>query len=107
MKPLRVSSTSDPSATAGAIANGVRECGSSELQVIGPRAVNQAVKAIAIARGYVAPSGMDLYFTPGFTTIEVAESEKEKTAIHFSIQARHKLVSQRISAPDRRSVEEC
>jgi stage V sporulation protein S len=102
---LRVSSTSDPSATAGAIANGVRECGESELQVIGPRAVNQAVKAIAIARGYVAPSGVDLYCVPKFTRIQVAESEQEKTAIHFSIRARHNLGSKDVSAPSRESVE--
>ena len=105
MNTLRVSSTSNPSATAGAIANGVRECGESELQVIGPRAVNQAVKAIAIARGYVAPSGVDLYCIPGFIKIQVAESEQERTAIHFSIRARHKLVNSVFSEPGRNSVE--
>lgn len=88
---LRVSSTSDPSATAGAIANGVRECGKAELQVIGPRAVNQAVKAIAIARGFVAPAGVDLYFVPSFTNIQVLETDLEKTAIHFAIRSRHPL----------------
>lgn len=106
MNTLRMSSNSDPSATAGAIANGVRECGESELQVIGPRAVNQAVKAIAIARGYVAPSGVDLYCIPGFARIQVAESEQEKTAIHFSIRARHRLVSQASSAPGRDRAED-
>jgi len=100
-----MTSTSDPSATAGAIANGVRESGESALRVIGPRAVNQAVKAIAIARGYLAPSGVDLYCVPGFSKIQVAESEQEKTAIHFSIRARHKLVSQGFSAPGRDSAE--
>jgi stage V sporulation protein S len=54
---VRVSSHSDTSAIAGAIANRVRERSDVEIEVIGPRAVKQAVKAIAIARGYVASSG--------------------------------------------------
>ncbi len=87
MSVLRVSANSDPGATAGAIANGVRECGSAEIHVIGPRAVNQAVKAIAIARGYVAPSGLDLYCTPSFSTVRITEDEK--TAIHLDIRPRH------------------
>jgi len=86
---LKVSSNSDPGATAGAIANGVRERGTAEIQVIGPRAVNQAVKAIAIARGYLAASAVDLYCVPSFTTILVAEGDQEKTAIHFSVKTRH------------------
>jgi len=90
MQMLKVSSGSDPSATAGAIANGIREHGIAEIQVIGPRAVNQAVKAIAIARGYVAASGVDLYCVPSFTSIRVAD-DQEKTAIHFSVRTRHGL----------------
>ncbi len=91
MQTLKVSSDSDPGATAGAIANGIRECGTAEIQVIGPRAVNQAVKAIAIARGYLAASAVDLYCVPSFTTIVVvgAEGDQEKTAIHFSVRTRH------------------
>ena len=92
MQTLRVSAGSDPGATAGAIANGIRESGVAEIQVIGPRAVNQAVKAIAIARGYLAASGVDVYCIPGFTTIQVSDGEdgdQEKTAIHFSVRTRH------------------
>ncbi|MBE0634397.1 stage V sporulation protein S [Candidatus Bipolaricaulota bacterium] len=89
MTTLRVSSHSDPSATAGAIANGMREIGKAEIQVIGPRAVNQAVKAIAIARGYVAASGIDLYCVPSFMNIDMAETEQEKTGIQLSIRSRH------------------
>jgi len=89
MEILKVSSMSDPGATAGAIANGIREKGSVELQVIGPRAVNQAVKAIAIARGYVAASAVDLYFVPGFTSVSIGELEK--TAVHFAVRTRHPL----------------
>lgn len=87
---LKVSSGSDPSATAGAIANGIRERGETQLQVIGPRAVNQAVKAIAIARGYLAASGVDLYFTPSFSTVRI--DDQEKTAIHFAVHTRHPVL---------------
>ena len=91
MQVLKVSSNSDPGSAAGAIANGVRENGSTEIHVIGPRAVNQAVKAIAIARGYLAASAVDLYCVPSFTSISVAAEEEEKTAIHFSIRTRHEI----------------
>lgn len=88
-----MSSHSDPSAAAGAIANGMRETGIAEIQVIGPRAVNQAIKAIAIARGYVAASGMDLYCVPSFMNIDMAESEQEKTGIQLSIRSRHSVMN--------------
>lgn len=87
MEMLKVSSTSNPGATAGAIANGIRERGEAQLQAIGPRAVNQAVKAVAIARGYLAASGVDLYFIPAFSNVLI--EEQEKTAIHFAIRTRH------------------
>jgi stage V sporulation protein S len=86
---LRASSHSDPSATAGAIANGVREFGEATIHAIGPRAVNQAVKAIAIARGYVAASGVDLYFVPSFKSIQVVEQEHDRTAICLAVRPRH------------------
>ncbi len=100
MQTLRVSSESDPGATAGAIANGIRECGTAEIQVIGPRAVNQAVKAIAIARGYLAASAVDLYCVPSFTTIVVAEDGEEKTAIHFSVRTRHGVYGTQAPGPE-------
>ena len=99
MQLLRVSSSSDPAASAGAIANGVRETGTAEIQVIGPRAVNQAVKAIAIARGYLATSGLDVYFVPSFASIQVGFDEQERTAIQFSVRTRHGLNGGKHSAP--------
>jgi stage V sporulation protein S len=87
MDMLKVASSSNPGATAGAIANSIREQGEAQLQAIGPRAVNQAVKAIAIARGYLAASGVDLYFVPGFANVQI--EELEKTAIQFSVRTRH------------------
>ena len=103
MQMLKVSSDSDPGATAGAIANGIREYGTAEIQVIGPRAVNQAVKAIAIARGYLAASAVDLYCVPGFTSITVPEGDQEKTAIHFSVRTRHGIYRAERSSPETQS----
>ncbi|MEW5825861.1 MAG: stage V sporulation protein S [Candidatus Bipolaricaulota bacterium] len=88
MTTLKVSTNSNPSATAGAIAAAVRKTGGAEIHVIGPRAVNQAVKAIAIARGYVAPNGLDLYCTPSFSTLHVGEGEEDRTGIVLSVRPR-------------------
>ena len=86
MELLKVASKSDPKAVAGALAGVIREEGTVELQAVGAGALNQAVKAVAIARGYVAPSGVDLYCIPGFADIEI-EGE-ERTAIKLIIKSR-------------------
>jgi len=83
---LKVSSDSKPKAVAGALAAVLREHGSAELQAIGAGAVNQAVKAIAITRGFVAPNGIDLIAIPAFTKVEI--DGEERTAIRFLVQAR-------------------
>jgi len=83
---LRIASTSDPGSAAGALANSFREEGRAELQAIGPRAVNQAVKCIAVARGYLASSGVDLYFVPSF--VEVDMSGETRTGIRFMVRSR-------------------
>lgn len=67
---LRVSAGSNPQSVASAIAHAIYEKREVKLRAVGAGAVNQAVKAIAIARGYVAPRGLDLTCKPGFTTIE-------------------------------------
>lgn len=89
MAVLKVASSSNPSATAGALANTIREEGKVELQVIGPKAVNQAIKAIAIARGYIAPSGLDLIAVPSFVDVNI--DGEEKTAIRIEVRPRHPL----------------
>lgn len=83
---LKVSADSKPKAVAGAVAAVLREKGSVELQAVGAGAVNQAVKAIAITRGFVAPNGIDLIAIPAFTKVEI-EGE-ERTAIRFLVQPR-------------------
>ena len=58
MEILKVKATSVPNSVAGALAGVIRERGTAEIQAIGAGALNQAVKAVAIARGFVAPSGL-------------------------------------------------
>ena len=86
MEILKVSSKSNPSKVAGAIANIFREKGGVELQTVGAGALNQAVKAIAIARGYVAPTGKDLICVPAFSDIIIDGTER--TAIRLIVEYR-------------------
>ena len=85
METLKVGSKSNPNSVAGALANVFREKGEAEIQAIGAGALNQAIKAIAIARGFVAPSGKNLVCIPAFTDI-VIEGE-ERTAIKLIVEA--------------------
>lgn len=84
MEVLKVSSKSVPNSVAGAIAGVVRESGSVELQAVGAGATNQAVKAIAIARGYLAPSGIDAVCIPAFTSVTI--DGEERTAIKLIVE---------------------
>jgi stage V sporulation protein S len=86
MDVLKVSAKSNPNSVAGAIAGVVREHGSAEIQAVGAGALNQATKAVAIARGFVASQGIDLICIPAFTDIMI-EGE-EKTAIKLIVTPR-------------------
>ena len=86
MEVLRVSANSSPKSVAGAIAAVVREQGKVEVQAVGAGAVNQAIKAIAIARGFVAPNGIDLVAVPGFAEITIGG--EERTAIKILVERR-------------------
>ena len=86
METLKVGTKSNPNSVAGALANVFREKGTVEVQAIGAGALNQAIKAIAIARGFVAPSGMDLVCVPAFTDIDI--DGEQKTAIKLIIEPR-------------------
>ena len=86
MEILKISTKSAPNSVAGAIAGILREQSCVEMQAIGAGAINQAIKSIAIARGFVAPSGKNLVCIPAFTEI-VIEGE-ERTAIKLIVEAR-------------------
>lgn len=81
METLRVSANSSPNSVAGAIASVMREYGEAEIQAVGAGATNQAVKAIAIARGYLAPVGLDLVCIPAFSSVVI--NDEERTAMKF------------------------
>ena len=86
MSILKVSAKSNPNSVAGALAGVIREEGKAEMQAVGAGALNQAIKAVAIARGFVAPSGIDLVCIPAFVDIKI--EEEEKTAIKLIVGPR-------------------
>ena len=86
MEVLRVSSKSEPKSVAGAIAAILRNGETVEINAIGAAAVNQVVKSVAVARGYVTPNGIDLVCVPAFSQLEV--DGKEKTSIKFIVEKR-------------------
>lgn len=86
MEVLRVSSRSVPNSVAGAIAGVIRDKGAVEVQAVGAGAANQAIKSIAIARGYLAPIGIDMICIPAFANV-VIDSE-ERTAIKLICEQR-------------------
>ena len=86
MEILKVSAKSNPNSVAGALSGVLRERGDAEIQAIGAGALNQAIKSVAIARGFVAPGGIDLVCVPAFTDIEI-EGE-ERTAIKLIVEPR-------------------
>ena len=86
MEVLKISSKSNPNSVAGAIAGLVKENERAEMQAIGAGALNQAIKAVAIARGFVAPTGRDIVCVPAFTDIEI--DGEERTAIKLIVQPR-------------------
>jgi stage V sporulation protein S len=86
MDVIKVSAESRTSAVAGAIAGVVREHKRAEVQAIGAGAVNQAIKATAIARGYLHEDGLDVICIPEFTSVEI--DGKERTAIRLVVEPR-------------------
>ncbi len=83
MEILKVSSKSNPNLVAGALAGVINGQKEAELQAVGAGAVNQAVKAIAIARGFFAPSGVELVCVPAFSEINI--KDEIKTAIRLIV----------------------
>lgn len=83
MEILKVSSTSKPSLVAGALANIMKQETHIKIQVIGAAALNQAIKAVAIARGYMTPSGKDIYLVPSFYDVEI--DHENRTALRLDV----------------------
>jgi stage V sporulation protein S len=87
MKTLKVAASSKATSLAGAIAWAIRQQEDVELVAIGAAAVNQATKAVAIARTYLALEGLDLYLIPGFATVETPNDD-ERTAVVLQVVSR-------------------
>lgn len=81
---LKIKNDSNPGSVAGAIAELMKTDRKVEIQAVGAGAVNQAVKSIIIARGYVAPNGLNLICIPAFVDIEL--DGETRTAIKFIIR---------------------
>ena len=86
MEILKVSTKSNPSKVAGAIANIFREKKTVEIQTLGAGSLNQAIKAVCIARGFLAPGGDDIVVIPSFNDIEI--DGEQKTAMKIVIEKR-------------------
>ena len=84
MSLIKVSSQSRTAAVAGAIAGTYRDHGHAEIQAIGAGAVNQAIKAVVIAKGYLAEEGKNIVFVPSL--IEVTIDGEERTAVFISVE---------------------
>lgn len=80
---IKVSAQSRSTAVAGAIAGVMREHGYAEIQAIGASAINQAIKAATIARGYLEQDGIDLVLVPSFTEVDI--DGNERTAVRFAV----------------------
>ena len=83
---IRVAAQSRTTAVAGAIAGVVRENGRADVQAIGAGAVNQAVKAAAIAIGFLAVDGLEIVCIPGFADVMIGG--QERTAIRIAVEPR-------------------
>jgi len=92
---IKVSAQSRSTAVAGAIAGVMREHGYAEVQAIGASAVNQAVKAIAIARGYLEQDEIDLAVVPSFTEVDI--DGNERTALRLAVYNRPDTLTVEVS----------
>ena len=86
MEPLRVSTKSQPKSVAGAIAAMINEHQRAEVLAVGAGAVNQAIKAIAITRGFLAPRGIDIVVIPAFANVDI--DGEIRTSIKLLVEIR-------------------
>ena len=86
IQEIKVSSNSNPNKVAGSIAGNMQNLDKLEILAVGAGAVNNTVKSIAIARGFLAPGGIDLICVPAFKNIEI--DGIEKSAINFIVTKR-------------------
>lgn len=83
---IKVASKSNPNSVAGAIVAMIKENEKAEISCVGAGALNQAIKAVCIARGFVAPSGLDLVCIPSFKQIKL--DGMDRTAMKITVVIR-------------------
>ena len=103
MDYLKVSSKSSPASVAGAIAGMVKDGVPVNIQSVGAGAVNQAIKAVAIARGFLIPTGVDISCAPTFADINI--NGESRTAIRIAVYV-HRLVPQTAREGEAESAQE-
>ena len=86
MEFLKVAARSRSSAVAGAIAGVVRTSSQVEVRAIGAGAVNQAIKAVTLARGYLALDGIDIVCVPDF--LDTIIDGQERTVLRITVESR-------------------
>ncbi len=92
MDVIKVSGNSRTSAVAGAIAGVFRDFGVAEIQAIGAGAVNQSIKAMVLAKGYLLEDGYDIVFTPEFSEVDI--DGKVRTAIKIVVEERNPKINE-------------
>ena len=97
MDYLKVSSKSSPASVAGAIASLVKDGVPVNMQCVGAGAVNQGIKAVAIARGFLIPTGLDISCAPTFSDVEIAG--ESRTAIRIAVYV-HRISGPSAAAPE-------
>ena len=97
MDYLKVSSKSSPASVAGAIAGLVKDEVPVNIQCVGAGAVNQAIKAIAIARGFLIPTGVDISCAPTFSDVEIGG--ESRTAIRIAVYVHRVAAPSAVSGP--------
>lgn len=98
MDLVRVAASSRSTSVAGAIAGITREKGRVDIQAIGAAAVNQAVKAVAIARGYLELDGIEIVCVPSFA--EVMINGNERTAIRMAVESNYTFQTSALQVTD-------
>jgi stage V sporulation protein S len=99
MDVLKVSSRSNPNAVAGAMAAILRTDGALAVQVVGAGALNQAIKAVAIVRGFLAPTGLDVVCIPTFAEVEI--DGKHRTALRLVVEGRARAARNDVPGAER------
>jgi stage V sporulation protein S len=95
VETLKVSSTSNPNSVAGALAGAVRRHHVATVTVVGAGALNQSIKAVAIARNHVRDDGLDLICIPSFTEVDIDGAAR--TAIVLRVEHRPAIVDLRVT----------